>query len=345
MSYFPTDRDILTSSLWVLGSPVQTKVWFYLMLSADPRTGIVSATVPAIAAGCVLPLEDTEKALEWLTQPDKYSRTKDHDGRRIEYLPDGRIHLLTYLQHKEKDYSTPRVQRFRDRETARNGETVDETVKRCETVSETTDTDTKTNTDTKTESIPDSSARSDEIDPHEFTQELVAEVQEHLPDSGVSMHPALSMAVSNLLTAGHPRGLACANGRLPLAPEDIRDAVHGWILAERGDSWHLEQRARGTPFTFSRLLTQAVERLPDYAEKGRAGWGKEPGQAFSIHGLEHARAPPVEVPVNPEITARHQAREAERIERVKAWREEKPPESMPAREKRKWWEEHKARRP
>ena len=65
----------------------------------------------------------------------------------------------------------------------------------------------------------------------------------------------------------------------------------------------------------------------------------------SIHGLEHPRAPPVEAPVDPEITARHQAREAERLERVKAWREEKPPEDMPPRLKRKWWDEHKARRP
>ena len=47
MSYFPLDRELLTSSIWTDASPAALKVWFYLLLSADPRNGIVRDTVPA----------------------------------------------------------------------------------------------------------------------------------------------------------------------------------------------------------------------------------------------------------------------------------------------------------
>lgn len=77
----------------------------------------------------------------------------------------------------------------------------------------------------------------------------------------------------------------------------------------------------------------------------RAG-SRSPPQSNSI---EHT-VPPIdpEAPVSAEMQAirdRHQAREAARMERVKAWREERPPEGLPPRLARKWAEEHKARRP
>lgn len=331
MTYFPLDRDILTSSLWVQGSPAQTKVWFYLMLTADPRTGIVNATIPAIAARCLLSLEETEHALEWFAQPDKYSRTKDHDGRRIQLLDDGRILLLTYGEHKLKDHSTPRVQKFRDakHETVGNG------VKRSETPSETTDTETETNTET---SEGEGSAPADEIDPHAFAGELVAEINAH--GHNLALNPGLSFAVSNLLACGHPRGLQYANGRTGFTRENLVDAAHGWIVAEAVDRWHRDERDRGSPFTFSRLVLDP-NRLGEYAERGRGQWADWSSREHGVHGLEHV--PPIEADalVSPEMQAirqRHRKREADDLAKRKAEREAKPPEGLTAIQTREWYE-------
>lgn len=115
MTYFPLDREILTSTIWTQASPEALKVWMYLLIAADPRTGLVRDTIPSIAHRCSLKIEAVEEILDWLQSPDKYSRTEDHDGRRVEVGPDG-IQLLTYLQHRDKDYSTPRVRRWREQQ-------------------------------------------------------------------------------------------------------------------------------------------------------------------------------------------------------------------------------------
>lgn len=119
MTYFPLDRDFLTSSMFVQGTPEQIKVFVYLLLAANPRNGVVEDAVPAIALRCGLSLDVTQAALEWLSSPDPYSRTKDHEGRRIERLPDGGFLLLNYLRRRDKDYSTPRVRRWRERNAKR----------------------------------------------------------------------------------------------------------------------------------------------------------------------------------------------------------------------------------
>ena len=143
MSYFPLDRELLTSSMWSDASPAALKVWFYLLLSANPRDGIVRDTVPAMAQRCGLTVDEVEEILNWLEQPDSYSRTLDHDGRRIERGLDG-IRLITYIKHRDRDYSTARVRKFRARQKAREAEPERNGVKRRSTVTETTDTDTDT---------------------------------------------------------------------------------------------------------------------------------------------------------------------------------------------------------
>lgn len=150
MSFFPLDRDILSSSLWCQGSGDELKVWIYLLLNANPGTGIVADTDPAIAMHCGIELDRVDAILSKFAEPDRYSRTETKDGRRIERVK-GRIRLINYTKHANKDYSTPRVKRWRERncETKRNG------VKR-ENVTETTDTDTDTdkNKDQKSGAAP-----------------------------------------------------------------------------------------------------------------------------------------------------------------------------------------------
>ena len=149
MSYFPLDRDLLTSSTWATGSPEAIKVWVYLLLQADPRTGIVEDAAPAIALRCGLSLEATEAALDWLASPDPHSRTKDKQGRRIEALPDGGYEIVNYLTRQKKDHSTVRVRKWREMKR-------DVTVKRVSSLPGTTDKDTDTDTGTEGRKEPPS---------------------------------------------------------------------------------------------------------------------------------------------------------------------------------------------
>ncbi len=142
LTYFPLDRDILTSSLWAQGTPKAMKVWLYLLLVADPRTGMVEDSDPGIALRCGLTLEETEEVLEWLAAPDRKSRTLAEEGRRIRRIPGTGIEIINYTRKRDKDYSTPRVKRWRER----NGETVDETVKRSLSDTETTNKNKNKNT-------------------------------------------------------------------------------------------------------------------------------------------------------------------------------------------------------
>lgn len=113
-SYFPLDREILTSSLWAQGSPAQIKVFLYLLLTADPRTGVVPDSDPAIALRCGLGEDVTNEALEWLSSPDPKSRSETEDGARIK-KEDGRWVIVNHSTYSTKDYSTPRVRRWREK--------------------------------------------------------------------------------------------------------------------------------------------------------------------------------------------------------------------------------------
>lgn len=127
MSYFPVDRNITTSSLWIQGSPAECKLWIYMMLNADPRSGIINETIPALAQRNCLPIPEVEAILEKWSGPDPYSRTQDHDGARIRRIPAGLL-LLNYRVYQAKDYSTPRVKRWRERLSDRDSKiTVTET--------------------------------------------------------------------------------------------------------------------------------------------------------------------------------------------------------------------------
>jgi hypothetical protein len=141
MSYFPLDREIVTSTLWAQGSPAAVKVWIYILVQADPRTGALHETGPSVSLRCGLPPEVAQEALDWLCSPDPHSRTAAHEGRRLERI-EGGYRVLNYLIRRDKDYSTARVKSWRERKRTATAVKRPATVKREETLPETTDTDT-----------------------------------------------------------------------------------------------------------------------------------------------------------------------------------------------------------
>lgn len=110
---------ILASTIW-RESPAVKVVWITLLAMADQH-GIVEATVPGLAAFANVSVEETEASLDKFLSPDKYSRTPDCEGRRIEVI-DGGWQLLNYQKYREKlseedrkRQAVGRQQKYRDR--------------------------------------------------------------------------------------------------------------------------------------------------------------------------------------------------------------------------------------
>jgi hypothetical protein len=98
-SYAKLFSTITVSTIW--GEPLATRCVWITMLAIADRNGVVQASVPGLARVANVPLEDCEAAIERLLAPDRYSRTPDHEGRRIEVV-DGGWRLLNHAKYREK---------------------------------------------------------------------------------------------------------------------------------------------------------------------------------------------------------------------------------------------------
>jgi hypothetical protein len=63
-------------------------VWVCLLALAEPPDGFIDMTPAAIARRANLSVDDVERAIEALSQPDPMSRTPDEEGRRLVKIRD-----------------------------------------------------------------------------------------------------------------------------------------------------------------------------------------------------------------------------------------------------------------
>jgi hypothetical protein len=70
------------------------------MLAMADRKGRIEASIPGLANRARVTLEECEHALSRFMAPDKYSRTPDNDGKRIEPISGG-WQLLNYAKYRE----------------------------------------------------------------------------------------------------------------------------------------------------------------------------------------------------------------------------------------------------
>ncbi len=70
------------------------------MLAIADSEGYVGASVPGLSKAANVSMEETLAALERFSGPDEYSRTKEHDGRRIESAPGG-WRILNFVAHRD----------------------------------------------------------------------------------------------------------------------------------------------------------------------------------------------------------------------------------------------------
>ena len=110
--------SIITSTVWSHDSDTKV-VWVTLLALAD-KNGEVQGSVPGLARLAGVSVEACEKALEAFQAADRYSRTKDHDGRRVEPISGGWA-LLNYAKYRrmasvddQKEKSAERSRRYRE---------------------------------------------------------------------------------------------------------------------------------------------------------------------------------------------------------------------------------------
>jgi len=97
MTFTKLFSSITESTVWCEPDRVRL-VWITMLAMADSR-GRVWASVPGLANRARVPVEDAEKAIDCFLSPDKYSRTSDNDGRRIEPI-DGGWRLLNHEKYR-----------------------------------------------------------------------------------------------------------------------------------------------------------------------------------------------------------------------------------------------------
>ena len=99
MSYAKLFGTITDSSLW--SATKDARILFVSMLARADATGFVEAALPGLARMANLTLPETEAALAVLMASDPYSKSTDHDGRRVVAVPRGWC-LVTYMEYRER---------------------------------------------------------------------------------------------------------------------------------------------------------------------------------------------------------------------------------------------------
>jgi hypothetical protein len=102
---------LVHSTVW--REEMHVKVVWITMLALADRNGRVLASMPGLADASRVSLEQCEEALKRLSAPDKHSRTKTNEGRRIREV-DGGWELLNYVKYRNLRDDENRRQQVRE---------------------------------------------------------------------------------------------------------------------------------------------------------------------------------------------------------------------------------------
>src|SRR5689334_15813431 len=91
--------SIVASTIW--REEKETKIVWITMLALKNSRGVVEASIPGLADLARVTLKECEAALKVLSSPDKYSRSKEYEGRRIQAVPEGWL-VLNHEKYRAK---------------------------------------------------------------------------------------------------------------------------------------------------------------------------------------------------------------------------------------------------
>ena len=112
-------NTIVTSTIWTEDD--STRIIWITMLAIADQHGEIHASIPGLARLAGKSIAETEQAIAKFCAPDKYSRTAEHDGRRLIPIPGG-WELLNHAKYRKmasredsKESAAERKRRQRDR--------------------------------------------------------------------------------------------------------------------------------------------------------------------------------------------------------------------------------------
>lgn len=91
--------SLIGSTVW--REPDHVRLVWITMLAMKDRHHNVEASIPGLADFARVSLDKCQEALAILSSPDPYSRSKEHDGRRIEAI-DGGWRILNGEKYRQK---------------------------------------------------------------------------------------------------------------------------------------------------------------------------------------------------------------------------------------------------
>jgi len=101
MHYTKLFSSIIHSTIW--REPDHIRLVWITMLAMKERDGTVQASIPGLADAARVSLEQCQEALKVLKAPDQFSRSHEHDGRRIEDADGGWLLLNSEHYRKKMD--------------------------------------------------------------------------------------------------------------------------------------------------------------------------------------------------------------------------------------------------
>jgi hypothetical protein len=141
-------------------------IWITMLAMCD-KNGEVAASIPGLAKTAGVSLEKTEIALQKFLSPDKYSRTKDHEGRRVEEIDGGWLllnHAAYRAKRQEEHRKEYRANWMREKRELEREQKREQNEPPC----------TNTDTDTDTDTVKDSRE-------YKFAQSMYQKILESFP--------------------------------------------------------------------------------------------------------------------------------------------------------------------
>ncbi len=117
--------SIVNSTIW--REPKEVKIVWITMLALSNREGVVESSLPGLADAARVTIEECVESLRVLMSPDPYSRTKAHDGRRVQEVEGGWF-ILNHAKYRAKlsaedQREKARVRQGRWRKNKKSGKT------------------------------------------------------------------------------------------------------------------------------------------------------------------------------------------------------------------------------
>lgn len=91
--------EIVESTIWQ--EPNDCRVLWITLLALKDREHVCRATIPYLAKVANISVEQVEEYLARFQEPDKYSRSQEHEGRRISKV-DGGWFILNGEKYRQK---------------------------------------------------------------------------------------------------------------------------------------------------------------------------------------------------------------------------------------------------